>query len=55
MAYESERHLKELCTYYLAHDDERNEIARHGYQTVANNHTYDIRMLQIIDKSFPAS
>lgn len=55
VAYESERHLKELCTYYLAHDDERNEIARHGYQTVVNNHTYDIRMLQIIDKSFPAS
>lgn len=54
VAYESENHLKELCAYYLTHDDERNEIARHGYETVVNNHTYDIRMLQIIDKSFPA-
>lgn len=54
VAYENENHLKELCAYYLTHDDERNEIARHGYETVVNNHTYDIRMLQIIDKSFPA-
>lgn len=54
VAYESENHLKELCAYYLTHDDERNEIARHGYETIVNNHTYDIRMLQIIDKSFPA-
>jgi len=54
VAYESEKHLKELCAYYLVHDDERKEIAEHGYNTVVRNHTYDIRMLQIIDKAFPA-
>lgn len=54
VAYESETHLKELCSYYLEHDDERKEIARHGYETIKKYHTYDIRVLQIIDKAFPA-
>lgn len=54
VAYESETHFKELCSYYLEHDDERKEIARHGYETIKKYHTYDIRVLQIIDKAFPA-
>lgn len=54
VAYESLEHLKELCAYYLAHEDERLEIAQHGYETIKKHHTYDIRVLQIIEKSFPA-
>ena len=52
VAYESPEHLKELCTYYLRHEDERLEIAHNGYETIAKYHTYDIRLLQIIDKAF---
>ena len=52
VAYESPEHLKELCTYYLWHEDERLEIAHNGYETIAKYHTYDIRLLQIIDKAF---
>lgn len=52
VAYESPEHLKELCTYYLQHEDQRLEIAHNGYETIAKYHTYDIRLLQIIDKAF---
>lgn len=52
VAYESPEHLKELCTYYLRHEDERLAIAHNGYETIAKYHTYDIRLLQIIDKAF---
>lgn len=54
VAYESEQHLKELCRYYLTHEEERRDIARHGRETVLAHHTWDIRLLQIIDKAFPA-
>ncbi len=30
--------------YYLSHDDERESIARHGYETVKKFHTYDNRL-----------
>lgn len=52
VTYDSIDSLKEICQYYLAHDDEREEIARHGYETVKKYHTYDVRMLQIIDAAF---
>ncbi len=55
VAYESIDQLKELCAYYLTHDDERMEIARNGYEKVKKLHTYPIRLLQMIDLSFPAS
>jgi spore maturation protein CgeB len=47
-------HLQELCRYYLAHDDEREEIAAHGRETVIANYTYDILLLKMIDMAFPA-
>ena len=46
--------VKELCSYYLSHDDERLEIASHGCETVRNHYTYDILLLKMIDMSFPA-
>ncbi|MDO5381179.1 MAG: DUF3880 domain-containing protein [Eubacteriales bacterium] len=54
VTYESTDNLVELCDYYLKHEDERREIAHHGYETVKKYHTYDTRLLQIIDLSFPA-
>lgn len=54
-AYESMEHLCELCAYYLAHEDERRQIAQNGYQKVKKLHTYDIRLLQMLDLSFPAN
>jgi spore maturation protein CgeB len=54
VAYESMEHLQELCRYYLAHDDEREEIAAHGRETVIANYTYDILLLKMIDMAFPA-
>lgn len=55
VAYESMSHLKELCAYYLAHPEEREEIARNGYEKVKSRHTYDIRLLQMIDMAFPSA
>lgn len=53
IAYDSFESLKELCSYYLEHDDERKAIAQNGYNKVKSLHTYDIRLLQMIDMSFP--
>lgn len=52
--YDSLDSLKELCAYYLSHEDERREIARHGNETVKRLHTYDIRLMQMLDLAFPA-
>lgn len=53
VAYESMEHLKELCAYYLAHDEEREAIAKNGYEKVKNMHTYDVRLLQMLELAFP--
>ena len=53
IAYESMEHLKELCAYYLEHDEERQEIARNGYEKVKQLHTYDVRLVQMLDMAFP--
>lgn len=52
IAYESIEELIKLCDYYLKHEDERQEIARQGYEKVKKYHTYDIRLTQMIEKSF---
>lgn len=54
VAYESMEDLRYKCDYYLKHDDERMEIAAHGYETVKKFHTYDTRLIQMIDMAFPA-
>ena len=53
VAYESMEHLKELCAYYLEHEEERLEIARNGYDKVKQMHTYDVRLVQMLDMAFP--
>ena len=34
VVFNSPEELKEKITYYLEHEDERNEVAEHGYNTV---------------------
>lgn len=55
VAYESIDHLLELCAYYLEHDEERRRIAQNGYDKVKRLHTYDVRLLQMMDLAFPAA
>lgn len=47
-AYESMEELEQKAAYYLAHEEERLEIALHGYEKVARLHTYEIRMAEMI-------
>lgn len=52
--YETLEELNAKIDYYLSHDDERREIALHGYQTVKQHHTWHLRMasmLQIINRN----
>lgn len=46
--YESMAELEEKIRYYLSHDEERVEIAINGYEKVANCHTYEIRLAQML-------
>lgn len=46
--YESMEELEEKVHYYLTHDEERVEIAINGYEKVANCHTYEIRLAQML-------
>ncbi len=41
--------LEEKVEYYLAHDKERKEIARNGYENVKANHTYKNRVDAIME------
>lgn len=54
VAYDSLENLKQLCAYYLCHDEERREIACNGYEKVKKLYTYDRLLLHMIDLSFPA-
>lgn len=46
--YESPAELKEKVAYYLSHQEERMEIAHHGYETVKNKHTCRHRVAEIL-------
>lgn len=39
-AYSSMDELVDKCTYYLAHDEERKQIAKNGYEKMSADHTY---------------
>ncbi len=50
--YESPEDMADKARYYLAHQEERQEIARHGQRTVMAGHTLAMRvqeMLSILD------
>lgn len=51
VCFESVEELVELAGYYLAHDEERKEIAGRGYKKVCRKHTYAervVRMMEIV-------
>lgn len=48
VAYESIEEACELIDYFLSHDDEREEIARQGYEYVKANHTVINRVNEMI-------
>ncbi|MBN1680498.1 MAG: glycosyltransferase [Anaerolineae bacterium] len=48
VTYRDPDHLRELVTYYLAHEDERRRIAAAGQAHVHANHTYEQRMARLM-------
>lgn len=48
VCFESVQELVEKCGYYLSHEEERREIAQHGYQKVKNSHTYLQRIREML-------
>ncbi len=49
IVYDNEDDIVEKAGYYLAHADEREAIARTGYETVLANHTYLHRVDTILE------
>lgn len=49
VCFESVEELTNLCGYYLAHEDERRQIAENGYQKVSKYHTYEQRIVQMME------
>jgi spore maturation protein CgeB len=52
VAYSSPKELIELCAYYLAHEEERKQIAMNGYLKVKQYHTFDHRIAIMLEKAF---
>ena len=48
VCFEDLHQLEELAAYYLTHDDERREIAAHGYETVKRVHSYRNRVEEML-------
>lgn len=46
--YDSIPDLLMKIEYYLEHDEERKQIARNGYEKVKELHSYDVRLIQIL-------
>jgi len=49
ISYRSFSELHDKITYYLNHPDERNEIARILYSTTITQHTYTVRMKNMLN------
>lgn len=47
-AYESQEELLQKVQYYLSHEEERIEIAIHGYEKTARLHSYEHRLAEMI-------
>lgn len=50
--YENMEDLLDKCNYFLSHESERKEIAHNGFQKVLANHTYHIRLEQMLRLAF---
>lgn len=49
-AYSSLEELVDKCSYYLNHEEERQQIALNGYRKVKEYHTYVNRMVEMIKR-----
>ncbi|MGC8555293.1 MAG: glycosyltransferase family protein [Candidatus Acidulodesulfobacterium sp.] len=49
VVFESVDDLRKKIKYYLANEDERLAIAEHGRKTVVKNHTYEQRVLEMMN------
>lgn len=50
VCFESERELIEKCGYYLAHEEERCEIAANGYKKVKAAHSVRLRLAEMLER-----
>ena len=50
VVFESRQELAKKVSYYLEHEDLRREIAKSGYRKVKLNHSYKIRMEQMLEE-----
>lgn len=48
--YESKEDLLQKIDYYLAHEDERMEIAKNGHEKIAAGHTYRHRVREMLER-----
>jgi spore maturation protein CgeB len=48
VTFDSMAELKERISYFLAHQDERREIARRSYERAHREHTYERRLEKLI-------
>jgi spore maturation protein CgeB len=49
VTYSTPEECAELVQYYLEHDDERETIARAGQERTLQDHTYALRMQELVD------
>ncbi len=49
VSFYSREDFYEKALFYYDHDEERNRIARHGFETVEKYHNYDVRMKEMMD------
>lgn len=47
--YEDRNDLMDKIDYYLNHEDERNAIANNAHEKIKKEHTFDVRVGQILD------
>jgi len=55
LVYYNEENIEDLIVYYLAHDEEREAIARQGRAEVIQKHTFAHRMQQVLRDAFDSS
>lgn len=51
VCFESVEELVELSGYYLAHEDERRQIAENGWKKVKKYHSYENRIEKMLEKA----
>ena len=49
--YESQNDLLNKVDFYLLHEDERKAIAQRAYEKIKRDHTFDIRVGQILSEA----